>query len=424
MSRGARRLSMLLLGSLVATLIPFQLLPATAETSPANDFVIGAYGRDSSATGTSTLSSLGFNTVTTGPYRAELDKLQAHGMKAVIWLGAYGRGAAAPCQFERDDGWIKSVIPAIAGHPAIAAYQVTDEPNFHECAKSPQQMKTRSDLIESLDPSAPTYLVVSTWDGVEGYPYQYFAGTTDIMGLDVYPCTHSHGCRFEKIDDAITEAAKDGVSRFWAVMQGFEDSWYRMPTAAELDTQIERWSGSGLEGYFLYHWNYGDLDQRSQHQDVLKVTNATLLGGATSPPPPPPPSPTPLPPTPPSPSPPPPPSPTPSPLPEPTEPTRTKPRPPQRLGWRKVGAAKVKLTWRDNRDPELRYRVYRNDRLLRTTRRDGLVRHLWRQGRNVFSVRTFAPGEGLSSPARVKVWFCRGEWRRAHPSFCFRVARR
>jgi len=388
---------MLLLGTLVTTLIPLLTGPATAETPPPESFVIGAYGRDSSSTGTSTLTSLGFNTVTTGPFRAELDKLQAQGMKAVIWLGAYGRGSAAPCQFERDDNWIRSVVPAIAGHPAIAAYQVTDEPNYHECPNSPQQMKARSDLIKSLDPSASTYLVVSTWDGVEGYPYQYFAGTTDIMGLDVYPCTRDYGCRFDKIDDAITQAAKDGVTRYWAVMQGFEDSWYRMPTAAELGTQFKRWSASGMEGYFLYHWNYGGLDQSGEHKDVLKSTNAALFEGETS---------------------------SPGPSPDPSEPGSTKPRPPQRLRWKKTGPAKVKLIWRDNRDRAMSYRVYKHGRLIRRTKRDRIARHLWRQGRNVFSVRTFAPGRGLSDPARVRVSFCRGEWKRAHPSFCLRVARR
>jgi hypothetical protein len=199
-------------------------------------------------------------------------------MKGVVWLWDYDD---AGCSFEKDDRWVRDVVSEIAGHPAILAYQIADEPSFARvdpgCPRVPEQVRARSELVHSLDPVPPTYVVVPTWDGREAYPYQYFAGTTDVMGLDVYPCWHqTPECQMDIVEDAIEEADEDGVPRYWAVLQDFDDGWYRSPTAAELEAQFERWASSRMEGYFVYHWNEGDLESKPDHLAVLAKNNALL----------------------------------------------------------------------------------------------------------------------------------------------------
>lgn len=400
MNVSVSRLALLIAAALVLSLVPGSMQDASGAPT---DFVRGVYGRDSSPSGTSVLADVGFNTVTVGPSKADLDKLQASGMKGVVWLGSYNRGAqAGTCRFERDDAWIRSTIPAIAGHPAIAAYQVTDEPNKQSCPGSPGQMRARSDLIKSLDPSKPTYLVVSTWDGVEGYPYQYFAGTSDIMGLDVYPCTYDYGCRYSKIDDAITEAAKDGVKRYWAIIQDFSDSWYRSPSAAELQTQFDHWAKSGMEGYFVYHWNAGSVEAKADHVAVLRTVNTT--SGS---------------PTPSDPS-------TSDPSTDPSQPrdARRKPGPPRRVEWKRRGASTVKLMWdRPANGPVRTFKVYKGGKLIAKTRSLSAKTRFHRVGRHVLKVRAYGYGGQRSKKVSTVVYFCRGDWKSQHPQYCGRLAR-
>jgi hypothetical protein len=216
--------------------------------------VRGVIGGDSSASGFDVIRGAGFNVVPVMPYRSYLDRLQAAGMKGVVWLWGYTRDG---CKFWHTDDQIRTEVAAIAGHPAIAAYQIDDEPNYARREGCPQvvdQMRARHALVKSLDPSNPTYLTMSTWDGFEGYPYQYFAGVTDIMGLVVYPYG-TNTSQPVNIDKAIAEAETDGVPRYWAVMQAYGDAYYRMPSSIELQDQLARWERSRMEGYLVYNWN-------------------------------------------------------------------------------------------------------------------------------------------------------------------------
>jgi hypothetical protein len=251
--------------------------PSTSRRTAVSEsaFIRGIYG-----TGVSSLvTAAGFNTVNVSlPTRAKLDAIKAAGYKAVIWLGNYDR--AISCQFQYDDAWIRSTVGAIAGHSAIAAYQLSDEPNYARvhCPSTVQQHRDRAALIKSIDPSKPTYVTISTWDGKEIFPYQYFVGVADIMGLDVYPCTYSKGCGFGLIDSAIKAAAADGVPKYWAILQDFHDDYYRDVTSAELQAQFDHWSSSAMQGYFVYHWGYGSIATKPDHIAVLAAA-AELFGG-------------------------------------------------------------------------------------------------------------------------------------------------
>ena len=241
--------------------------------APGPFFVRGMYGRDSSATGLDIIGSVGFNAVTVQPDRSDLDDLSKANMKGIVWLWGYDDNT---CSFNRSDAEIRSQIERIAGHPAILAYQIDDEPGNARtdgCSRVASQIRARSNLVKSIDPGAATYLVVSTWDGEEEYPYQYFAGSTDIMGLDVYP--YSGGdAHPSMIDRAIREADQDRVRRYWAVTQDFSDDHFDQPTAAQVAEQFRRWRRSRMEGYFVYHWNHGDIETRADHLAVYRTENS------------------------------------------------------------------------------------------------------------------------------------------------------
>ena len=214
--------------------------------------VRGFYGDDSSATGWDAFKSVGFNAVTVSASRSALDALQAAGMKGVVWLGEYDRTSA--CNFEFTDDQIRSMVGAIAGHPAIAAYILSDEPTYARadgCSSAVSDHRTRSDLVHSLDPANPTMVTLTTWDGVESYPYRYWAGAADIFGLVVYPC-YQGSCKFDMVDTAIAQAASAGLGEIWPIVQDFSDSWYDFPTADQVNEQFARWSRSGMTGYLVF----------------------------------------------------------------------------------------------------------------------------------------------------------------------------
>lgn len=237
-------------------------------------FVVrGMYGRDSSASGLDVIRGAGFNTVTVQADRSDLDHLRRAGMKGIVWLWGYDDDT---CAFNRSDEEIRAEVARIAGHPAILAYQIDDEPGHARtegCPSVARQIRDRSRLVKSIDPGATTYLVVSTYDGEEEYPYQYFAGTTDIMGLDVYPY-NQNGAHPSMIDTVIREADKDKVRRYWAILQDFSDGHYVTPTAAQLREQFIAWRRSRMEGYFVYHWNHGEIEDRPSHLRVYASENA------------------------------------------------------------------------------------------------------------------------------------------------------
>src|SRR4029077_15787588 len=87
----------------------------------------GAYGSDDSPTGYDVKKSVGIHTLNGPLLKARLDELQAAGMQSIAWMGSYDR--VVPNDFERGDDWVKRQISAVAGHPALAAYQLTDEIN-------------------------------------------------------------------------------------------------------------------------------------------------------------------------------------------------------------------------------------------------------------------------------------------------------
>jgi len=214
--------------------------------------VRGIFDHDSSATGFDEQAALGFNMFDSGPWPEEMDALRARGARGFVWLGGYSNER---CRFRESAAWVRERVSSIAGHPAVAAYLIDDEPLAEECPSAPAQVKARADLVKSLDPGPPTFVVLYRVDEL-----RRFAHTVDVLAVDRYPCSIRHGCDFTKIDEAIEELDRLNV-RYWAVIQAHGDEWYRVPTPAELHRQFARWRASRMEGYMVFSWRWPEKDR-------------------------------------------------------------------------------------------------------------------------------------------------------------------
>jgi hypothetical protein len=206
--------------------------------------VRGIYDRDSARQ-----AALGFNLIDSGPYEDQMDALAARGLKGFVWLGGY---SDTQCAFKQSDAWVRSHVAAIAGHGAVGAYFIDDEPHVDSCPTAPAPMRARSELVKSIDPGPPTFIVTNDTEELK-----LLAGTVDVIGLDHYPCSHLHGCDYSKIDAQAAEADRLGV-RYWGVIQAHGDDWYKVPTPAELHEQFVHWRATNMEGYLVFAWHFPD----------------------------------------------------------------------------------------------------------------------------------------------------------------------
>lgn len=252
------------------------------ETAPGSGFgtppsssryaIRGVFSRDFSATGFDDEAAIGFSTIDSDPDADQMNALAARGLKGMIWLGGYNN---TTCSFYESDVWVTSHVQAIAGNPGVGAYFIDDEPNPILCPAAGDQMKARSDLVKSIDPGPPTFIV-------QNHPERlhFFAGKVDILGLNNYPCSDADGCEFDKIEEQAAEAERLGV-RYWGVIQAFGgSSGYRLPTPAEVHEQFVRWRRTRMEGYLVFAWRYPPEDpsvwlaNHPEQQSQLAIENA------------------------------------------------------------------------------------------------------------------------------------------------------
>jgi hypothetical protein len=225
----------------------------------------GCYGKDSSTSGFEQIRAAGFTVIDRAAFRGALDALPP-GMKGFVWLGQY----KDDCSWEKSDDWIRSHVPAIAGHAKIFAYMIADEPHIWDCPNAPAQFKARSALVKSLDPGPATFAVIEPHS--PGNPYAPYVGTVDVIAADAYPCSHAHGCDMSKIETAVRLLDEARAPRYWAIVQAFGDSYYRMPTPEELREEFRHWRRSRMEGYLVFSWAFRG-NSLQDHPDLIKVLN-------------------------------------------------------------------------------------------------------------------------------------------------------
>jgi hypothetical protein len=238
--------------------------------------VRGIYDRDSSQTGFDREAGLGFTYIDSNPFD-DFDQLAVRGLKGFVWLGGYSNET---CSFTESDEWVRKHVSAIAGNPGVGAYFIDDEPDAAKCPRAPADMKARSDLVKSIDPGPPTFLVTYKID-----QFRLFAHTVDVLGLDVYPCSIQDGCDYTKIDAQAEVADKLNV-RYWGVIQAFGDDWYKLPTADELHREFVHWRATNMEGYLVFAWRHPDgmrslwLENHPDLQAQLALENNVAPPGA------------------------------------------------------------------------------------------------------------------------------------------------
>jgi hypothetical protein len=103
------------------------------------------YDHDGSPSGYDRIADAGFNLVDVGPYASSLDALAPLKVKGLVWLGDYDN---ATCSWERSDSTIRSQVSAVKGHPNVAGYLISDEPQLSACPNAPAQHKARSLLVK------------------------------------------------------------------------------------------------------------------------------------------------------------------------------------------------------------------------------------------------------------------------------------
>lgn len=187
------------------------------------------------------------------------------GQKALVWVGNYDK---ANCAWEATDAQIQYWFSTfhLDSSDKVYGYYIADEPDGQRCANAPQDIAARTALIHQLDPAHPiTYVVLEHPD-----QYALYAGRADIIGADPYPCHWDAPCDTTKIPNAIAALQAAGITRYWGVLQAFQDSYYRYPTADELTAMIEQWRASAWSGQQTFAWTWAG-NNLADHPMLLSV---------------------------------------------------------------------------------------------------------------------------------------------------------
>jgi hypothetical protein len=187
------------------------------------------------------------------------------GQKALVWVGNYDK---VHCVWQTADAQVHNWISVyhLDESDKVYGYYIADEPDTHRCPNGPQDIAARTALIHKLDPAHPTaYIVLEHPD-----QYALYAGGADIIGADPYPCHWGAECDMTKIPKAIAALKAAGITNYWGVLQAFQDSYYRYPTADELSAMIEQWQKSAWSGQQTFAWTWAG-NGLADHPDLLAV---------------------------------------------------------------------------------------------------------------------------------------------------------
>jgi len=223
-----------------------------------------------------TVLSNGWNLIDVGS-QWSADQLPVRA-KGLVWEGDYDNST---CSWQVSDAALKADVTAAVGDSKVFGYFFSDEPNPYACPKAPAQHKARTNLIHSIDPRKPTVIVLdsngfkgrATRDALDQLPL--WKGAADYIGLDPYPCYQRSPCDFSWIDKTIHAANAAGLD-YWGVIQAFNDSSWRWPTAAELSHMLDQWAASKETGYMTFAWTWAGtgLSRRPDLLDIFRRFNA------------------------------------------------------------------------------------------------------------------------------------------------------
>jgi hypothetical protein len=225
--------------------------------------------------------SLGYNLHDTGPTQELIDSLPG-GDRAVVWLGE-------KCPTGLSSGFV-SAVTSLGQDSRVFAYYLSDEPHAAGCPNGAANLAAEADYIHAHTSGQLAFIVLLD----TGADYATFApGNThvDAVGLDPYPCNVKlGGCNLQHIDDQVGAAEAAGISANAIVptFQVFGNSYYLMPSPAQLQSMLDEWAKLVPHPVFDYSYSWGCqsgslsscLATSPGDQQVMAAHN-----GATAPPP-------------------------------------------------------------------------------------------------------------------------------------------
>lgn len=189
------------------------------------------------------------------------------GQQTLVWLGGYDDSS---CRWSWSDAQLVALFGEfkLAHTPQTGAYFLADEPNSAgTCPSAPDDVRARARLVRSLDPDPRHFTLANIDDPAQ---FRAFAGSTDVIGTDPYPCHIGHECDWSQIPAYIAALRAAGIHRYVALLQAFSARTWRWPTAAELEHMIAQWQKSDWSGQITFAWSYAG-GRLSDHPDLLSV---------------------------------------------------------------------------------------------------------------------------------------------------------
>ena len=178
--------------------------------------------------------------------RANLDRVAAHGLMAVLEMSTLLRGKYQPEK-------LRAVVRTCRDHPALLAWYPVDEPG-------PAQLEWCQDAYNIFcreDPNHPVYLVMCAPNR-----FKQFVPTTDILAIDPYPIPHAPISTVANWMKAARRATA-GRQPIWLIPQLHNTAAYRDPSKGRAPTPRELWCMVaqglvyGAKGIIYYPWDDG-----------------------------------------------------------------------------------------------------------------------------------------------------------------------
>jgi hypothetical protein len=281
---------------------PLSGAPAADSPSPPSDvtilhYIANLHGEADMA------AALGYNLFDTGSDPSDVAALPA-GARALVWLGGLGdstRSCATPGY-----SWSEftAAVDRFTGDPRVYGYFLSDEPRPEICPTAAAQIRQRADYIRTHDPQHRSFIVIldgtSRCHGRYGCEYSVLNPQNthvDLVGVDVYPCSHTAGCKVSKIDERVHAAEANGIpeSTIVPVIGTFGDTcaprsghYYLMPSAADLHAILSRWAQLIPNPAFDFTYTWGhqsdacptlvDADGRDGYPDLQSIMHRHNTG--------------------------------------------------------------------------------------------------------------------------------------------------
>ena len=192
----------------------------------------------------------------------QLDLAQKYGLKGVLFVN----GPAQDYYRDRSDTKLSDIIAVAKNHPALAGYQVFDEPHLRYM----DQMKVAKARIKELDPDHPVYINIGPSNaseetyGVkefEDYVETIVSGCElEFISFDQYPVYQGHlDPSWPKTLDIIFKIAKKYGIPIWAFTLCCRE-WFREDPTLEnirLQCNVNLAYGAQVNQFFVYRATSG-----------------------------------------------------------------------------------------------------------------------------------------------------------------------